>query len=290
MEVVDELKAVRARVTECIALASAHFQREFAEIPVKFDLAGTTAAMYCRESHPVTGSLIREWFRFNRGLIRENLAHYLGDTCPHEVAHYVVRSVWNHDSVKAHGREWQSVMVDIFNLPPERCHQLDTSRVAKRPFLYTCGCTEHYLSTVRHNRAQRGAKYGCKKCGMRMMFVKAVDAVPAPAPLINKLFISTGESSVGEDRVDKVLQLITDHEVRQIVTDGLITNVRDLQMLSKKMKVPIGSVIGHPNPNTLPAGISHAIVFADKSPDRQERVAKAFELRGVKVRLLRGST
>lgn len=40
MRPVDEFKAIKVRVTECLHLASAHFGKTFPEIPVKFDLTG----------------------------------------------------------------------------------------------------------------------------------------------------------------------------------------------------------------------------------------------------------
>ncbi|MNJ70704.1 hypothetical protein D3C77_671820 [compost metagenome] len=78
-----------------------------------------------------------------------------------------------------------------------------------------------------------------------------------------------------------------DHQVATIVVDWLIAGERPLQLLSKKLKVPLSSVTRHASPDTLPGGVTHAIVFADGKNERQGRVAKAFEQRGVKVRLVR---
>ena len=73
---VDELKAIKVRVTECLHLASAHFGKTFPEIPVKFDLTGKVGGYYCYHRSRATGK-ITQYFRFNRVLVRENLNEYL---------------------------------------------------------------------------------------------------------------------------------------------------------------------------------------------------------------------
>lgn len=42
---VDEFKAIKKRVTECLHLASAHFGETFPEIPIKFDLTGVVGGV-----------------------------------------------------------------------------------------------------------------------------------------------------------------------------------------------------------------------------------------------------
>lgn len=286
MGTVDELKAVRARVTECLALASAHFGRDFPEIPVLFNLTGKTGGMFRYRIDPNSHQLIDLSFRFNRILARENLAEYLGQVCPHEVAHYITRSVWGM-RVSTHGKEWQSVMTGVFKLAPDRCHSMDTSRAMKKEFLYQCGCggREHRLSTTRHNRVARGYIYHCNKCGKNLEFLKQADK--AQAQFIPKLFISTAGCTVEKSHVDRIAGLIVDHQVGAIVADWLIADERHLQLLSKKLKVPLSSVARHTSSLTLPGGVTHAIVFADSDSERQGRVAKAFEQRGVKVRMVR---
>lgn len=70
---VDEFKAVKVRVTECLHLASAHFGKAFPEIPVKFDLTGRVGGYYCYHKCDATGKVTQS-FRFNRALVRENLS------------------------------------------------------------------------------------------------------------------------------------------------------------------------------------------------------------------------
>ncbi len=58
MAPVDEFKAIKVRVTECLHLASAHFGKTFPEIPVKFDLTGRVGGYYCYDECPDTGKHI----------------------------------------------------------------------------------------------------------------------------------------------------------------------------------------------------------------------------------------
>lgn len=156
---VDEFKAIKARVTECLHLASAHFGETFPEIPVKFDLTGSVGGYFCWRQCRTTGK-VTQYFRFNRVLVRENLDEYLEQICPHEVAHYIARSKWGLE-IKPHGAEWKSVMVNVFNLAPDRCHSMDTTSVEKLPFVYRCACQEHRVSKRKHNRIRRGGIYTC---------------------------------------------------------------------------------------------------------------------------------
>lgn len=97
---VDELKAVRARVTECLGLAASHLSRDIPEIPVLFNLTGKSGGMFRYRKDKGTGRCYDLQFRFNRILARENLSEYLDQICPHEVAHYVTHLVWGQRSIR----------------------------------------------------------------------------------------------------------------------------------------------------------------------------------------------
>ncbi|HGY4971811.1 TPA: hypothetical protein ACNV20_004851, partial [Pseudomonas putida] len=151
-----------------------------------------------------------------------------------------------------------------------------------------CGCkgNDHMLSTKTHNRvARKIAILRCKTCGELLEFVQQAEKVPAP--IISKLFISTSGPTIDSDQADRIVKLIIDHQVKQVVLDCLITGERHRELLSKKLKVPSSSVLRHLSPDTLPGGVTHAIVFSDGKDERQVRVARAFEQRGVKVRMVR---
>jgi SprT protein len=113
--------------------------------------------------------------RINLQLLAENLDDYLSQTIAHEVAHLVVN--WQARKMRLqprpHGNEWQAVMLDCFGLEPKRCHSYQTTpaRVVPRPFLYTCGCREHRLTSIMHNRIGRSYQALCKACRTPLRFV-----------------------------------------------------------------------------------------------------------------------
>lgn len=113
--------------------------------------------------------------RINWQLLVENLDDFLKQTIPHEVAHLVVN--WQARSKRwrprPHGAEWQAVMYDCFGLSASRCHNYRTSpaRVVPRPFLYTCRCREHHLTSLMHKRILRSCRALCKACRTTLTFV-----------------------------------------------------------------------------------------------------------------------
>ncbi|WP_223508862.1 MULTISPECIES: SprT-like domain-containing protein [unclassified Pseudomonas] len=282
---VDEFKAIKARVTECLHLASAHFGETFPEIPVKFDLTGTVGGYFSYRKCRTTGK-VTQYFRFNRVLVRENLNEYLEQLCPHEVAHYIARSKWGR-GIRPHGVEWKSVMVDVFNLAPDRCHTMDTTSVEKLPFIYRCDCQEHRVSKRKHNKMLRGGKYRCNTCRKQIAYVREEAAIVKSINVIPKLFVSTADAPLSDVHIRQIAGMIIEHHVLALVGDPLMTSDSKLQQLGKALKVSAAAVARHPNPGTLPGGVTHAIIFGDRQIERQQRVASAFEQRGVIVRKVR---
>ena len=113
--------------------------------------------------------------RLNRKLLHENLADFLAQTIPHEVAHLVV--TWQtrnrRHRPRPHGPEWQAVMRDCFGLEPARCHDYATTpaRVVPRDYLYRCACREHRLTRIMHNKILRRARVWCKSCKRPLTFL-----------------------------------------------------------------------------------------------------------------------
>lgn len=106
----------------------------------------------------------------NGVLLTQHADVMLHETLAHELAHLIVHQL--HRRARAHGREWQRVMRDWLGVEPERTHALDVSVIPvrrQRRFAYRCGCRTHELTTVRHNRALRGQKYLCVRCGDRLL-------------------------------------------------------------------------------------------------------------------------
>ncbi|MCK4509615.1 MAG: SprT-like domain-containing protein [Desulfuromonadales bacterium] len=113
--------------------------------------------------------------RINHQLLAENLDDFLSNTIPHEVAHLIVN--WqarkNRQRPRPHGPEWQAVMQACFNLEPKRCHSYQTTsaRIVPRPFLYSCNCREHLLTSIMHNKISRSYQALCKACRSPLKFI-----------------------------------------------------------------------------------------------------------------------
>lgn len=148
---------------------------------VRYDTTGRSAGLACWNHG-------KPWININPILLNENVEQMVSQTVPHEVAHIVVFEVYGDDAlkksygrrrqVKPHGYEWQQVM-RVFGLQPDRCHDMDTTSIAKRrkvdiEYIYKCNCQEHHtLSSIRHNRFMAGDRnYHCRECGNRLEYVR----------------------------------------------------------------------------------------------------------------------
>jgi Uncharacterized protein conserved in bacteria len=94
-------------------------------------------------------------------------------TLGHELAHLVVFHRYPTRRLPPHGKAWQRIMTEWLGLPAERTHRFSTEGLKvrrQRRWPYRCGCQDHALSTVRHHRARRGARYQCRRCGEALVF------------------------------------------------------------------------------------------------------------------------
>ncbi len=154
---------VQYRTLALLRQASRHFSSPMPSVDVRFDLKGRSAglAYFRRQGRPL--------IRYNDQLLMENQSHFLAQTVAHEVAHVVARILYG-NRIRPHGREWQAVMA-FFGADARRCHEYDTSRVPTRKlkrFEYRCGCRQHLLTSIRHNRVLRGQRYYCRSCGQSL--------------------------------------------------------------------------------------------------------------------------
>lgn len=127
---------------------------------VSFDLRGRAAgqAVFARRRRDTR-------IRINAALLASHPREMLEDTVPHEVAHVVIFRLYGRRA-KPHGQEWKALM-RAFGVDPAPCHSLPTepARTLKR-FRYECACDEPaWLTSIRHNRAQQGTDYVCRRCG-----------------------------------------------------------------------------------------------------------------------------
>jgi SprT protein len=156
----QQMAEVQSVTMNYIALAQQIYKKSFPSIPIVFDLRGKCAGMYRRNGRD-------RCIRFNPWLFAKYYQHSIGQTIPHEVAHYITDCLFPFRRVKPHGKEWRLVMqafgveakvtgdFDLIGIPVRQYQQID----------YNCGCKTHQLSLIRHRRVQSGqAEYRCKDC------------------------------------------------------------------------------------------------------------------------------
>ncbi|RKR06641.1 SprT protein [Kushneria sinocarnis] len=155
-EISDEQLQQRllSRTERCWQLARSHHPG----VPwprIWFDLRGRSAG----QAHYRRGGL-----RFNMTLYRDQPEAFLTEVVPHEMAHWVVHHSIPY-RVRPHGREWQSVMREVFRLPPRVTHAFDTSQATPTPHGYRCDCEQlHRFTVQRHALVRRGRRYRCRHC------------------------------------------------------------------------------------------------------------------------------
>lgn len=144
----DKLKELRVKAEELFNLS--------VEPETAYDLKGQAAGQ---------ANYRKNRLRFNRDLLEKYTHEFVHQTVPHEFAHLVAYRKFG-TKIKPHGMEWKSVML-AFGVEPTRTHGFKavSSRRLKR-FAYRCACPDsaYELTSIRHNRVQRGGLYLCKKC------------------------------------------------------------------------------------------------------------------------------
>ncbi len=166
MNVTDDLRLIEHRIIELYCQAERHLLQRFKRPRILLNLKGESAGQAWPE---------KKLLRFNPVLLRENKVHFLEQTVAHEVAHLLAHELFG-SRIRAHGKEWQSIMIRVFGLSADRCHSYDTARSARRSFIYSCQCSDRTtaLSTTRHNRASKGIVYLCTTCRSPLEFVEKI--------------------------------------------------------------------------------------------------------------------
>lgn len=127
---------------------------------VLFNLRGASAG----QAHLGRG------LRFNPVLLRENRAAFFEEIIPHEMAHWLVFHLDNGPRLKPHGREWKTVMLDLFGLAPNVTHQFDIQQAQPAPYRYQCGCQFHRFTSRRHALVANGRRYRCRHCAKTLVY------------------------------------------------------------------------------------------------------------------------
>lgn len=166
----DDLHArARAAVTHWVNVADRLCPRLRLPQPVvRFDLKGLAAGQ--AHTQPRGLRRRRDVIRLNPTLLARHPREMLEETVPHEVAHLVIGRRYGRRAAP-HGPEWRSLMA-AFGVPARACHTLraEPSRRLRR-YRYHCACPEAAtLTSIRHNRARRGTRYLCRRCGETLLW------------------------------------------------------------------------------------------------------------------------
>lgn len=126
-----------------------------------FDLKGASAGQ---------ANMRRRGLRFNPVLLAENREAFFEEVIPHEMAHWLVFHLKNGSRMKPHGREWQTVMRQLFGVSPRVTHRFDIGQAQYRPYRYQCGCQQHVFTPQRHAQVNRGRRYCCRNCAQTLVY------------------------------------------------------------------------------------------------------------------------
>jgi len=148
--------AVYERVDHFMNIANDEYHHNISGAHVRFDKRGTCGGTADHEMMELN---------FNASLMLDNWDEYMNQIIPHEVAHLVKAAVFGTSRkgsmMSSHGGYWRQVM-RVFGINPDRCHAMDTTKVAmpKAKHIYICDkCQkELVISSVRHNKMVRGTK------------------------------------------------------------------------------------------------------------------------------------
>ncbi|MFD1259869.1 SprT family zinc-dependent metalloprotease [Entomomonas asaccharolytica] len=153
-------------IERCYQTAESFFKCSFARPQVQLNLRGYNAG---------TATPQKNLLRFNKQLLLANQQHFLKYTVPHEVAHLIAYQIFGL-TIKPHGKEWQLIMQQVYQLPAERCHHYTVARKPKRYFIYQCPCNQqHPLTIRRHNAIQQGTRYICKGCKQTLTYTHKIN-------------------------------------------------------------------------------------------------------------------
>ncbi|RKS84601.1 SprT protein [Orbus hercynius] len=152
---IDLHNDVMSCLRQYLLIASRFFNTIFAEPQIIYRNKGSIAG----------SALLQQWqIQLNLAMLLDNHSQFIDEVVPHELAHLIVYQKFGH--VKPHGKEWQSVMTEVFKLAARRTHtfRLPESTI-RQQYHYYCQCKNHLLTAIRHNKIRHHqAQYYCKNC------------------------------------------------------------------------------------------------------------------------------
>ena len=153
-----QAKAIK-RIQEVFAKAQEMYGVDFIAPTITFKLKGRRGGY---------AMAYKNLIAINNEMLHRNGDAFIKDVPGHEAAHIITRKIYPF-ATNSHGVEWATVMRNVANQEPVRCH--DFTVVTRNE--YFCKCTDTiYVSTVTHNRILKGKNYSCKKCGTQVMWKK----------------------------------------------------------------------------------------------------------------------
>jgi len=166
--------SVLKELTDCtktwIDLASEIYGRKFVMPSVSIALSGAVAGRACYS---------RWMLKFNPDIYSRHQDDFSNRTVPHEIAHLIAYVLNAGKRPKPHGFEWQQVMIKLGVKDATRCHHYNIEGLARRrerPYIYSCSCAVHRLTSILHKRIQQGQTRTCNRCRMRVVFVREAAA------------------------------------------------------------------------------------------------------------------
>jgi len=145
-------------VERCYRTAEQRLGRQFPRPEVLFNQRGKIAGC---------ALLQKNMLKFHPKIYEQNKAHFLEHVVPHEIAHLLVWQLFG--KTAPHGRQWQHMMVNVFNVPPSRTHQYNVDDIGIKHITYRCDCGDIKLTMRRHNNVLKGTIYRCKTCRQNLM-------------------------------------------------------------------------------------------------------------------------
>jgi SprT protein len=172
------------------------FGKNYALPSIAFTLKGAVAG---------TATYQKQLINYNMGLYRENKDGYYNRTIPHEIAHlfnfrmYVERTGSWGRRLMPHGIEWKQIM-RIMGVDHKRCHSYKVEKVRRvsKDYIYKCSCREHHVSSIVHNRIEKGKFYKCNLCSSRLSYVGKKEVSTASTIPMDKVEIEKKKKELEE--------------------------------------------------------------------------------------------
>ena len=142
------------KVEQCYQIAEQQLKRSFPRPEISFKLRGKSAGMAHLQLNKI---------RLNAEMLEDNQQAFIDEVVPHEICHLLCYQ--RYGRVKPHGQEWQSLMLNLYQVQPRATHKFTVTSKPQTQIDYECECGIIKLGIRRHNKVVRNlAQYRCKTC------------------------------------------------------------------------------------------------------------------------------